>query len=104
MSSILGVIGTTGIEKEHLFTTSKCELVNTRYGNVPLFVGYIEGTKVALLDRSGYRHPLEPNEINYRANVLALRELGVQRVLSSCVVGSLVPELLPGSLVLLDQF
>jgi 5'-methylthioadenosine phosphorylase len=104
MSPLVGIIGTTGIEKENLFSANKCEMVNTRYGAVPVFIGRVAHTEVAFLSRSGHRHPLEPHEVNYRANILALRQLGVRCVVGSSVVGSLSLELPPGSLVLLDQF
>jgi 5'-methylthioadenosine phosphorylase len=104
MSLVVGVIGTTGVEREKLFSVNKCEMINTRYGVVPVFIGRVANTEIAFLNRSGHRHPLEPHEVNYRANILALRQLGVRCVVGSCVVGSLSLELQPGSLVLLDQF
>jgi 5'-methylthioadenosine phosphorylase len=79
-------------------------LVATRYGDVPVERMTVSGREIYLLRRAGARHPLEPARVNYRAGVLALRQLGVEAVLSTCVAGSLRPDLPPGALVNLSQF
>lgn len=79
--------------------------VATPYGDpsAPVSVGEVEGRAVAFLPRHGRRHEHPPHRINYRANMWALRSLGVRRVLAPCAVGSLRDELGPGALVVPDQ-
>lgn len=67
-------------------------------------VGQVEGVGVAFLPRHGARHQLPPAAINYRANLWAMKELGVRRVLAPTAAGSLRPGLKPGDLVICDQF
>ena len=62
------------------------------------------GRAVAFLPRHGRDHTIPPHEINFRANLFALSSLGVERVIGPCAVGSLRPELEPGSVVVCDQF
>jgi 5'-methylthioadenosine phosphorylase len=69
---------------------------------VPL-VGQVGGRSVAFIPRHGRDHRLPPHRLNYRANLWALRALGVRQVLAPCAVGSMLPELGPGSLVVPDQ-
>jgi 5'-methylthioadenosine phosphorylase len=79
--------------------------VSTPYGDpsAPVSVGEVAGRAVAFLPRHGSHHELPPHRVNYRANMWALRALGVRRVLAPCAVGSLRPELGPGALVVPDQ-
>jgi 5'-methylthioadenosine phosphorylase len=79
--------------------------LTTPYGDpsAPIAVGDVGGTPVAFLPRHGARHELPPHRINYRANLWALRSLGVRQVLAPCAVGGLQPETLPGTLVVPDQ-
>jgi 5'-methylthioadenosine phosphorylase len=67
-------------------------------------IGTIEGRRVAFLARHGREHRLLPGEINYRANVFALKSVGVERILSVSAVGSLAPRIRPRDVVLVDQF
>lgn len=79
--------------------------VTTPYGepSAPLATGLLAGRPVAFLPRHGVRHQLPPHRINYRANLWALRAIGVRRILAPCAVGSLRPDLGPGRLVVPDQ-
>jgi 5'-methylthioadenosine phosphorylase len=79
--------------------------ITTPYGDPsgPLAIGTIEGRRVAFLPRHGVKHQFPPHAINYRANVWAMKELGVQRVLGPCAVGSLQPRVKPGEFVVCDQ-
>ncbi|MFV0452270.1 MAG: S-methyl-5'-thioadenosine phosphorylase, partial [Propioniciclava sp.] len=61
------------------------------------------GRRVAFLPRHGEQHQFAPHRVNYRANLWALRSVGVRQVLAPCAVGSLVPELTPGAFVVPDQ-
>lgn len=69
-----------------------------------LLVGELEGRRVAFLARHGVDHALLPGEINYRANVFALKSIGVERVLSASAVGSLAESIRPREVVVVDQF
>ncbi len=79
--------------------------VETPYGapSAPVAVGTVGGRAVAFLPRHGKGHQYPPTQIPYRANLWALRSLGVQRVLAPCAVGGLQPETRPGTLVVPDQ-
>ena len=79
--------------------------VPTPYGDpsAPIAIGAVGGRPVAFLPRHGPGHELPPHRINYRANMWALRSLGVQQVLAPCAVGGLQPETQPGTLVVPDQ-
>jgi 5'-methylthioadenosine phosphorylase len=80
--------------------------VATPYGppSAPVRVGRIEGVDVAFMPRHGDEHTLPPHRINYRANVWAMREVGVRRIIGPSACGALKPELAPGTFVVCDQF
>jgi 5'-methylthioadenosine phosphorylase len=80
-------------------------VVETPYGepSAPVSVGEVSGRRVAFLPRHGRRHEYPPHLINYRANLWALRSLGVRQVLAPCAVGGLRDEVAPGDLVVPDQ-
>ena len=99
----VGVIGGSGF---YAFLEDAREVeVQTPYGppSDPLVVGQVGGRSVAFLPRHGRDHRFPPHAIPYRANLWALRSLGVEQVLAPCAVGSLTPALGPGSLVVCDQ-
>lgn len=79
--------------------------VQTPFGppSAPLAVGHVEGRAVAFIARHGPSHGIPAHRINYRANLWALRRLGVRRVLAPSSVGSLQPHVRPGDLVVCDQ-
>ena len=79
--------------------------VQTPYGDpsAPIAVGDVGGRPVAFLPRHGKGHEFPPHRINYRANMWALRSLGVRQVLAPCAVGGLQPQTQPGTLVVPDQ-
>ena len=79
--------------------------METPYGRPSdsLFLGEIAGRRVAFLPRHGRGHHLPPHRINYRANLWALRSVGVRQVLGPCAVGGLRPEYGPGTLLVPDQ-
>jgi 5'-methylthioadenosine phosphorylase len=80
--------------------------VDTPYGapSDSFFLATVGGRKVAFLPRHGRRHTLPPHKINYRANVWAMRSLGVKAVISPCAAGSLQLAVKPGDFVVCDQF
>ncbi|NJP99818.1 S-methyl-5'-thioadenosine phosphorylase [Streptomyces zingiberis] len=99
----IGVIGGSGF---YSFLDDVTEVtVETPYGSPSdsLFVGEIAGRKVAFLPRHGRGHHLPPARINYRANLWALRSVGVRQVLAPCAVGGLREEYGPGTLLVPDQ-
>src|SRR5690349_23772674 len=99
----IGVIGGSGF---YSFLENAHEVaVETPFGppsEAPL-VGEVSGRRVAFLPRHGRDHRFPPHRVNYRANLWALRALGVRQVLGPCAVGSLRTELGPGTLVVPDQ-
>ncbi|MER5310700.1 S-methyl-5'-thioadenosine phosphorylase [Streptomyces sp. NPDC002773] len=100
----IGVIGGSGF---YSFLDDITEVtVDTPYGEPSdsLMVGELAGRKVAFLPRHGRQHSTPPHGINYRANLWALRSVGVRQIIAPCAVGSLRRELGPGTLVVPDQF
>ncbi|ARF55755.1 S-methyl-5'-thioadenosine phosphorylase [Streptomyces gilvosporeus] len=99
----IGVIGGSGF---YSFLDDVTEImVNTPYGppSDSLFLGDVAGRRVAFLPRHGRAHHLAPHRINYRANLWALRSVGVRQVLGPCAVGGLRPAFGPGTLLVPDQ-
>jgi 5'-methylthioadenosine phosphorylase len=99
----LGVFGGSGF---YSFLDGVTEhAVETPYGDPSdkVAIGEVEGHKVAFLPRHGRRHQYPPHRINYRANLWAMKELGVSRVIGPCAAGSLQPEAEPGHFVVCDQ-
>jgi len=80
--------------------------VDTPYGppSDSIFLAQVAGRRVAFLPRHGRRHTIPPHKINYRANVWAMRSLGVKAVISPCAAGSLQHAVKPGDFVVCDQF
>jgi 5'-methylthioadenosine phosphorylase len=103
----IGVLGGSGFYSWFSTASSGAREVpvHTPFGppsEVPL-VGAVAGRSVAFVPRHGRDHRFPPHGVNYRANLWALRALGVRQVLAPCAVGSMLPELGPGSLVVPDQ-
>lgn len=80
--------------------------VDTPYGapSDKISIAAVEGKRVAFLPRHGRDHRLPPHMINYRANVYAMKKLGVTRIIGPCAAGSLQPHVKPGDFVVCDQF
>jgi 5'-methylthioadenosine phosphorylase len=99
----IGVLGGSGLYA--LLEDARTVEVETPYGapSAPVVVGDVGGRSVAFLPRHGRSHEHPPHRVPYRANLWALRSLGVRQVLAPCAVGGLRPELGPGSLVVVDQ-
>jgi 5'-methylthioadenosine phosphorylase len=99
----IGVIGGSGF---YTFLDDASEVsVQTPYGppSEPVLIGRVAGRRVAFVPRHGRDHRFPPHRVPYRANLWALRAAGVRQVLAPCAVGSLRPEVGPGSLVVPDQ-
>lgn len=103
MQADIGIIGGTGFYS--FVENARRVVVSTPYGSPsgPLAVGDVQGRSVAFLPRHGEQHQYPPHKVNYRANLWALRSLGVRQVLLPCAVGALQPELTPGTFVVPDQ-
>ncbi len=102
----LGVIGGSGLYEMPGLEGAREVRVKTPFGDPSdaLVIGRIEGVEVAFLPRHGRGHRLLPSEINFRANICALKILGVEFVLGVGAVGSLRKEIRPGDVVVPDQF
>ncbi|MBM3291818.1 S-methyl-5'-thioadenosine phosphorylase [Candidatus Bathyarchaeota archaeon] len=105
-SANLAIIGGTGIYDPELLTDRKEVKLFTPYGMTSdLFtLGNFAGKKIAFLQRHGRGHVIPPHKINFRANIWALKELGVKQIIASSAVGSLREDYKPGEFVLTDQF
>ncbi len=106
MQAEIGIIGGTGLYDPKLFTNIKEVTVDTPYGTPSdaIALAELNGRKVAFLPRHGKKHTIRPTNVNSRANIFALKKLGVQRILASSTVGSLKEEYKPGDIVFVDQF
>ncbi|HVA20756.1 MAG TPA: S-methyl-5'-thioadenosine phosphorylase [Candidatus Micrarchaeia archaeon] len=100
----IGVFGGSGLYE--LLDDAEAVACPTPYGDPSdvCAVGVLGGRRVAFLPRHGSRHTIPPHRINYRANVAAMRLLGVRRILAPCAVGSLQAGIGPGAFVVPDQF
>lgn len=100
----IGVFGGSGFYS--LLENAEEHRINTPFGapSSPVMVGEIGGRTVAFLPRHGVAHDLPPHKINYRANVWAMKELGVSRIIGPNACGSLQPDVKPGDFVICDQF
>ncbi len=100
-----GIIGGTGVTSLEGLEIKERREMSTPWGapSAPLVVGEIEGASAVFLPRHGDPHRIAPHEVNYRANLWAMRELGVTRIIAVNAVGSMHGSMVPGSLVLPDQ-
>ena len=106
MTGKVGIIGGSGLDDPAIFEAPRDISLDTPWGrpSSTLREGEIGGVPVALLARHGREHTIPPSQVNYRANIWALREAGCSCVLASTAVGSLREEIGRGDLVLPDQF
>ncbi len=102
----IGIIGGSGLYDPGIIENAEEIKIYTPYGtpSAAIIVGELKGIKVAFLPRHGKRHEIPPHMINYRANIWAFKELGVERVISVSAVGSLREDYRPGDFVCTDQF
>ncbi len=102
----LGIIGGSGLYEFEGFEPDHTVRPDTPWGlpSGPIAVGRLDGCRVAFLPRHGPGHVFNPSNVPYRANLCALKTLGVDRVLSVSAVGSMKEDIAPGSLVVVDQF
>ncbi len=101
----VAIIGGTGVYNPDILADVDTEVVNTPYGDpVPLRIGSYSHQEVVFLPRHGQSHIIPPHKINYRANMAALKKMGVRKAFATAAVGSLNPDIEPGQLAILDQF
>ncbi len=102
----IGIIGGSGLYAMPGLTSVREERVETPFGEPSdaFVLGELEGRKVAFLARHGRGHRILPSELNFRANIYAMKKLGVERILSVSAVGSLKEEHKPTDFVIPDQF
>ncbi len=99
------IIGGTGLTSLNGLEIVRREVVNTPYGEPsgPLIHGELQGHRVVFLPRHGSGHTIPPHKINYRANIWALKSIGVDKVIAINAVGGIAPEFTPGRLAFPDQ-
>src|SRR5579859_2588046 len=102
----IGVIGGSGLYAMQGLTNAREVRIKTPFGDPSdaIVLGTLEGKQVAFLARHARGHRILPGEINYRANIYAMKLLGVERIISVSAVGSLKENLRPGEFLVADQF
>lgn len=103
---LIGIIGGSGLYAMEGLKITEEKIVDTPYGRPSdaIMIGTLEGRDVAFLPRHGRGHVIPPHEINFRANIYALKVLGVQRIISVSAVGSMKENIHPGDIIIVDQF
>jgi 5'-methylthioadenosine phosphorylase len=106
MDTSIGIIGGSGLYSMPGFSESDEVVIDTPFGKPSdnLHVGILAGKRVVFLSRHGRGHRISPSELNFRANIYAMKSLGVSRILSLSAVGSLKEEHRPLDFVIPDQF
>lgn len=102
----IGIIGGTGLDNPDLLQERQEKEVNTPFGKPSdkLILGKVDGISCVLLARHGRKHDHNPSDVNYRANIWALKQEGCDCIVATTACGSLQEEIHPGDIVLLDQF
>ncbi|HUE42848.1 MAG TPA: hypothetical protein VMP12_04750, partial [Candidatus Sulfotelmatobacter sp.] len=102
----IGIIGGSGLYAMEGLTNTREVRIETPFGHPSdaFVIGTLEGKQVAFLARHGRGHRILPTELNFRANVYAMKLLGVDRIISVSAVGSLQEDLRPGEFLVPDQF
>ena len=102
----VGIIGGSGLDDPDMLKGAHELAVNTPYGrpSSPLTCGRLNGAEVVIISRHGRRHQFSPSQVNYRANIQALKDQGVSHILATTACGSLREEIGRGDFVVLDQF
>src|ERR1700719_3524702 len=105
-AATIGIIGGSGLYSMAGLKETREIRVKTPFGEPSdaIVVGTLEGKRVAFLARHGRGHSILPSEINFRANICAMKQLGVERIISVSAVGSLQEDLRPGEFLVPDQF
>ncbi len=104
-SNSIAIIGGTGLTRLQGLEITQHKALQTPYGepSAALVVGTLHGREVVFLARHGDNHTIPPHRVNYRANLWALKHLGISRVISVCAVGGITQDTGPGVIVIPDQ-
>src|SRR3989344_3278892 len=102
----IGIIGGSGLEDPKILKDAKEINVSTKFGSPSssLTTGKINNVDVVILSRHGKKHTIMPSNVNYRANIMALKEQGCTHIIATTACGSLREEIKPGHFVFCDQF
>nr|XP_023018829.1 S-methyl-5'-thioadenosine phosphorylase [Leptinotarsa decemlineata] len=102
----VGIIGGSGLDDPDILKNRREKKVSTPFGDPSdaLILGEIDGVQCVLLARHGRKHSIMPSNINYRANIWALKEEGCTHILATTATGSLKEQIKPGDVVILDNF
>lgn len=102
----IGIIGGSGLDRPELLENYEKKEVETSFGkpSSPIICGKIHDLEVCILSRHGLKHEIPPSQVNFRANIAALKVLGCTHIIATSAVGSLREEIMPGDLVFPDQF
>lgn len=102
---VLAIIGGSGFTKLEALEIVRREVVHTPYGepSAPITHGVFGGKEVVFLPRHGTAHTIPPHKVNYRANIWALKHIGVKRIVGVAAVGGIGPEMAPGVIAIPDQ-
>ena len=106
MKAEIAIIGGTGIYNTEIISNNQTLDLETPYGKTSdsLTIGEFKDKKIVFLPRHGKKHSVAPHKINFRANIWALKEIGVKRIIAPCAVGSLRENMEPGHIAIPDQF
>ena len=101
----LAIIGGTGLTRLETLTITRREMVPTPFGETssPIVHGELAGYPVIFMPRHGHAHTIPPHRVNYRANIWALKHLGVSHVIAVAAVGGITPAMMPERLAIPDQ-
>ena len=102
----IGIIGGSGLDDSRILKGARELYISTKFGDPSssLTIGKINDTEVVIIARHGKKHTINPGNVNYRANIWALKEQGCTHIIATTACGSLREEIKPGHLVFCDQF
>ncbi len=102
----IGIMGGSGVDDPQIMQDSKKIKVHTPYGSTSdlVITGTVKGVETVVIPRHGDSHRFSPTNVNYRANIWAMKELNVTHIIAPTACGSLREEIKPGDLIFIDQF
>lgn len=100
----IAIIGGTGVYNPDILNDVEERIIENKYGRAKVMSGTYQGEEMVFLARHGADHSVPPHLVNYRANIWALKELGVERVIATAAVGSLNLDMEPGHFVVVNDF